>query len=272
VASDGRAPLGPGAPPSRPLVLVPTFNEQENVERLCEEIQKQGIALDLLFVDDNSTDGTGRTLDALAGRHPSLSVIHRAGKLGIGSAHRAGIKWAYARGYESLVTMDCDFTHDPRHISELLARTTSGADVAVGSRYLRANSLPDWNLYRRSLTTLGHFATRFMLGMSYDATNAYRCYRLSSIPERLFDLVGSSGYSFFFESLYVIHKNGFRIEEIPIALPNRTYGHSKMTSREIRRSLWLLASTFIKSIVSPGRFKLTPSVDGEPKGRSTNRD
>lgn len=243
----------------RLLVVVPTYNERDNVEGLCHELQALELPLDMLFVDDNSSDGTGQALDSLAARSSIVKVLHRPGKMGIGSAHRDGIRWAYEHGYLRLVTMDCDFTHHPRHIPELLAKAEAGADVVVGSRYLKENSLEGWNPYRKALTRAGHLATRLLLGMGYDATNAYRCYRLDSIPRHLFDLVVSQGYSFFFESLYVLHRNRYRIEEIPIALPNRTYGHSKMDSREIRRSLRLLFVTYFKTLFNPEKFEV-----GEP--------
>jgi dolichol-phosphate mannosyltransferase len=240
----------------RPLVFIPTYNEKDNVERITDEILGLGLELDLLFVDDNSSDGTGEILDGLARRHPELKVMHRSGKLGIGSAHRAGIRYAYEQGYQMLVTMDCDFTHSPRHIPELMAKVTEGYDVAVTSRYLQKNSLGDWNLYRKTLTHAGHLLTRSLLGLPYDATGAFRCYRLTSIPSYAFDLVASQGYAFFFESLYVLHRNGFRIAEIPAALPNRTYGSSKMDASEIKRSVELLVKTFVKARFNPEKFEI----------------
>jgi dolichol-phosphate mannosyltransferase len=236
------------------LVFIPTYNEKDNAERLCREILRQDLTADVLFVDDNSTDGTGEILDALAREFGSVKVVHRSGKLGIGSAHRTGIAWAYEQGYPALVTMDCDFTHDPTRISALVAKGREGFDVVVGSRYLQDRSLDGWNPFRKTLTHLGHWMTRVCLGMSYDATNAFRYYNLRTIPSHLFALVGSQGYSFFFESLYVLHRNGYRIGEIAIALPNRTYGHSKMDFGEIRNSLRLLVVTCFKAFFNPEKF------------------
>ncbi len=238
------------------LVLVPTLNESGNVERLCREVLALGSDVHLLFVDDNSTDGTGEILDRLAAEFDSVEVIHRAGKLGVGSAHVAGIRWAYAHGYDRLVTMDCDFTHDPRFIPALLASAERGADVVVGSRYLQKDSLAGWNPSRKALTHIGHLLTRTLLGMRYDATNAFRCYRLDVIPRRAFDVVVSGGYSFFFESLYVLHRNGFRIAEIPVPLPKRTYGSSKMGLREIHASIKLLVVTCFKAFFNPEKFDI----------------
>ncbi len=240
----------------RPLVFIPTYNERENAEPLFNEIQKLGLELDVLFVDDNSTDGTAEILDLLAQKHTNLKVVHRSGKLGIGSAHKAGIRWAYEQGYKNLVTMDCDFTHPPRCIPEILAKAKEGHDIVVGSRYLQENSLQEWNLYRKTLTLTGHFLTRFLLGMSFDATGGFRYYRLSSIPRYAFSVVISNGYSFFFESLYIFHLNKFKIAEIPIPLPKRTYGHSKMDFSEIKNSLNLLVTTYFKTLFNPEKFEI----------------
>jgi dolichol-phosphate mannosyltransferase len=237
----------------RPLVFIPTYNECDNVVLLCQEICALGVDLDILFMDDNSPDGTGEVLDKLTRTYPNVLVRHRKGKLGIGSAHAEGIEYAYAEGYHILITMDCDFTHPPRHIVDLL-REAQGADVVIGSRYMAKRSLAGWNLLRKLLTWTGHALTRLLLGMSYDATGALRLYRLDRIPRRLFALVRSQGYSFFFESLYVLHVNRMRIKEIPIALPPRTYGHSKMTWAEVRRSVALLFSTYASSILHRDRF------------------
>ena len=243
------------------LVFVPTYNEKENVERICLRIMEVDGSLDLLFVDDNSSDGTGEVLDDLASRFSRVKVVHRAGKLGIGSAHQVGIRWAYERGYKRLITMDCDFTHDPLHIPELLAKADEGCDVVVGSRYLQRDSLAGWNIFRKALTHAGHLATRVLLGMSYDATNAYRCYRLDRVPAHLFSLVSSPGYSFFFESLFTLHRNGFKICQIPITLPKRTYGHSKMDFGEVQRSLRLLGITYFKSLVNPEKFEVGEALE-----------
>jgi dolichol-phosphate mannosyltransferase len=153
--------------------------------------------------------------------------MHRAGKLGIGSAHKDGIAWVYSHGYTHLVTMDCDFTHSPENIPDLL-RCADDYDVVVGSRHLREDSLSGWNLWRKCITRAGHVLTIVLLKMPYDATGAFRLYRLDHIPRELFGSVTSNGYSFFIESLAILNLNGFRIREIPIALPPRTYGHSKL--------------------------------------------
>ena len=221
------------------------------------DILALGIDVDVLFMDDNSPDGTGQIIDELAQRHENVFAGHRPGKLGVGSAHRDGIRWANERGYTRLVTMDCDFTHPPRYIPEILkVAHDTDADVVVGSRYLQQKSLAGWNPLRFILTHTGHVLTKTLLGMPQDATGGFRYYRLDRIPQRTFDLVSSNGYSFFFESLYVISLNGFKIGEMPISLPPRTYGHSKMDVSEVKRSVGLLFSLYTTTLLSKEKFLL----------------
>lgn len=242
---------------SKLLIFVPTYNEAENVERLCRELLELNLEADIVFCDDGSPDGTGEIVDRLAAEFPNVRAMHRSGKLGIGSAHREGIGYAYEHGYETLVTMDCDFTHQPADVRRLLETArASGRPVAVGSRYMERRSLPGWNPMRRALTHLGHFLTVTLLHLPQDATGALRVYQLGKIPHELFDRVRSNGYSFFFESLFVLHRNGFAIEEMPIALPARTYGSSKMSLRETWRSASRLLKLYWAATRSPESFLL----------------
>jgi len=238
------------------LVFIPTYNERENVEEICSQILALGLGLDILFLDDNSTDGTGAIIRNLAEKHPNVHLLFRAGKLGVGSAHLDGIRWAYDHGYERLVTMDCDFTHSPSYLPYFLTYSDEN-DVVIGSRYLLKDSLSDWSIFRRFLTHMGHFMTRYLLGIKYDATGAFRLYRLDQIPRRIFDMVHSKGYSFFFESLYVLQINNFRIAEFSIALPARTYGHSKMSMGEAFHSVKLLAGLYVMAVIKKKQYLLT---------------
>jgi dolichol-phosphate mannosyltransferase len=256
------------------LIVIPTYNERENVRPMCERIGALGLDADLMFIDDASPDGTGDALDELAEEHARLRVLHRADKSGIGSAHLDGITLAYAEGYERLVTLDCDFTHSPELIPAFLKRAET-ADVVVGSRYIEPESLPGWTLVRKALTAGGHLLTKSLLGISQDATGAFRSYDLVRIPQAVFGLVRSRGYSFFFESLLVLARNGFGIAEIPITLPARTAGHSKMSFAEIRRSIETLGALFWASQTDPGRFLLPSAPPGrvavEPSETSDDR-
>lgn len=240
----------------RILIFIPTYNECENVGPLAEQLLALPLDADILFVDDNSPDGTGALLDRLAQGQERLKVRHRPGKAGIGSAHQDGIRYAYEQQYQVLVTMDCDFTHSPADIPRLLAALT-GHQVAVGSRYLQAGSLDDWSFLRKSLTRLGSFATRRLLGIHCDATGAFRAYDLTRLPARLFQLVPAAGYSFFFESMYVLQKNDVDIAELAIVLPKRTYGHSKMRLRDVWRSGMQILSLALAERVTPAQFRLS---------------
>lgn len=250
----------------RCLIFTPTYNESGNVRPLLAAILREGLDCDVLFVDDNSPDGTGRVLDELAQEHPRVTVVHRSGKEGIGTAHQVGIAWAYDHGYDHLITMDSDFAHPPEYLPAFIA-AAPGHDVVVGSRYLTDNSLADWTLWRRFLTRTGHFLTVRMLGMPYDATGAFRFYRLTTIPREAFELVRSRGYSFFFESLYVLHHNKFSICQSPIHLPGRSFGTSKMDSTEIATSVRFLWSLQMTRLFRPAQLRLT-APDGVSQGEA----
>mgnify|MGYP000135597381 CR=1 FL=1 len=209
------------------LILTATYNEAGNVERLAEEAMRAAPHAHVLFVDDNSPDGTGAVLDRLAGRDSRVKVIHRPGKLGVGSAHADGIRWARKQGYKIVVTLDCDFTHSPEDIPKLLA-LSEACDLVVASRHMKGGGLAGWRLHRRVLTKAAHAATSLLLGMPYDATSSFRLYRLDRIAPELLERVRSRGYSFFLESLQVLHSNGVQIRETPVSLRARSQGRSKM--------------------------------------------
>jgi dolichol-phosphate mannosyltransferase len=247
------------------LVFIPTYEERDNAPRMLAELVRHVPDADIVFMDDNSPDGTGQIMDDLAKTEPRLKVIHRSGKLGVGSAHLEGIAYAYEHGYETLVTLDCDFTHSPSDIPILL-KHSSEADIVVGSRYLKSGSLPGWNVARRLLTNVGHVLTVEMLGIHGDATGAFRVYRLATIPRAMFDLVTARGYAFFFESLFIANHNGLSVREVPIVLPARTYGHSKMQLRDIQRSVQQLLGLSVANMANPAQFRVGQGkFDTDPK-------
>ncbi len=249
------------------LIFIPTYNERENVGAMLEQLLALQLDADILFMDDASPDGTGALLDELAAKAGKagkagrrVRIVHRSGKNGIGSAHQEGIALAYAEGYDRLVTMDCDFTHSPEDIPRLL-ELCGPSDVVVGSRFLAEGSLPGWSLMRKGLTHLGHSVTRNVLGVTADATGAFRAYNLRSIPKGMFALVNEPGYAFFFRSMFVMQENGLRISEIPIVLSARTYGHSKMSMVEVGRSVRELGRLMTARAVNPAQFRVSKHVD-----------
>jgi len=237
------------------LIFIPTYNERDNIESIAAQLLALEIGADILFVDDNSPDGTGQALDQLALKYPNIFVKQRERKLGIGTAHVYGLNWAFENKYDYLITMDCDFTHSPDYIKSFLANAND-ADIVVGSRYMQEGSLNTWNKWRKSLTHLGHWATGIFLNMPYDATGSYRLYHLDRLPKELTKVIYSTGYSFFFESLFILNQNGYRIKEIPTHLPARTYGHSKMKLSDVFHSIKRLVTVFFAKSFNPQQFQI----------------
>ena len=224
------------------LIFVPTYNEAGNIGELLRLILKLELPADVLVIDDNSTDGTADMVRQVAAKAPCVELQSRPGKLGIGSAHLQAIRYAKKSGYRVLVTMDADFSHQPSDIPRFL-REHEECDVVVGSRFEAERSLREWSVPRKTITHVGHFLTRALLNLPYDATGAFRLYRLDRIPDELIGVISSQHYEFFFESLAIFHEAGLKIRQIPIILPRRTYGHSKMEIvhmiRGVRRLLQL---------------------------------
>jgi ubiquinone/menaquinone biosynthesis C-methylase UbiE len=168
--------------------------------------------------------------------------------------------YAYENGYDTLITMDSDFTHRPFYIPSLV-KASKDFDIVVASRYFDKDSLSEWNLFRKSLTMLGHFLTRYLLGLKYDASGAFRLYNLNNIDKNIFTTITSAGYSFFFESLFVLNFNDYKITEVPIKLPVRTYGHSKMKFSDMTKSLRLIIKLFCMKIFVPWKFTIEKKPD-----------
>lgn len=224
------------------LVVLPTYDEAANLARLVDELRACDPRLDLLIVDDASPDGTGRIADELAARLPRIEVVHRAGKLGLGSAHILGMRRADTRGYRTVVTMDCDYTHLPRDVARLVAALDGErADLAVGSRYVDSGSMADWPLPRRIITRTAHFCTRRLLGIPGDATSGFRAYRVEALRRVPYADVRGDGYSFIFELLFVCLGAGLKVIEVPVRTPIRQAGESKISRLEIVRAVATLA-------------------------------
>jgi len=217
------------------LVIVPTYNERDNIARLLRALLALPVDLAVLVVDDNSPDGTGRIVDELARDEPRLSVIHREGKLGLGTAYIAGFKWALARTDARCVfEMDADFSHDPAAIPRFLERIRD-ADLVIGSRYVEGVTVVNWPLSRLILSISANIYTRVVTGMPlHDATGGFKCFRREVLQALPLDQVKSDGYSFQIEMNFHAWKRRFRIVEMPILFTDRLVGASKMS----RRIIW----------------------------------
>lgn len=229
----------------RCTIIIPTYNEQENLEDLIRQILGLGIPdLSVVVVDDASPDGTGQIADQLAREHPAVTVVHRSGKLGLGTAYRAGIDRALQHGAEAVGTMDADFSHHPRYLLAMVA-VLERADVVIGSRYVSGGATKGWPVYRKVLSRVANAVTRTLLGLpAHDATAGFRLYRRHVLERLDLDAIRSEGYSYLVEILTACHRAGFRIAEVPIVFENRTRGASKISRGEVWRAVktvWRLA-------------------------------
>lgn len=218
-------------------IVVPTYNERENIKQLIESIVELGLGSYLIIVDDNSPDGTGQILDELALNIPRLRVIHRPGKLGLGTAHIAGIKCALSQGAQQILTMDADFSHHPRFIPDILAGLDHH-DVVIGSRYVPGGSTKFCTAPRKALSRGANLFARSLLGLKAgDATAGFRGYRRAVLESIELDAIVSDGYSFLIEMLYRCQRKGWDIGEAPIVFENRQRGASKISKTEIFKAL-----------------------------------
>jgi dolichol-phosphate mannosyltransferase len=218
----------------RSLIITPTYNERENIERLVPAILAADPSLDLLVVDDNSPDGTGAIADRLARASRRVEVLHRAGKAGLGAAYKAGFRHALDRGYEQIVEMDADFSHNPTDLPRLIAPVVANeADLTLGSRWVRGGGTANWPLHRQLISRGGSLYARSILGLPIrDLTGGFKCFHRDVLAALDLNAVRTSGYGFQIELTYHAIKAGFRVREVPITFTERTHGASKM-SREI---------------------------------------
>jgi dolichol-phosphate mannosyltransferase len=225
----------------RALVIIPTYNERENLPKIVPVILQQDPRLEVLVVDDNSPDGTGKLAAALAAEDSRVHVLHRAGKLGLGTAYVAGFRWALEGGYDYVFEMDADFSHDPRHLPTFLAEIAD-ADLVIGSRYLnRRVTVVNWPMSRLMLSYFANVYARWVTGLKlWDSTGGYKCYRKAVLAEIDLDQVRSNGYSFQIEMSFRAWRKGFRIREITITFSDRSEGHSKMSGRIVREAVWMV--------------------------------
>jgi len=214
------------------LIIIPTYNELENLCPLLQKVFLFAPDTDVLIVDDNSSDGTGKLADEIHEENPQVKVLHREGKLGLGTAYIAGFKYAVAHNYDAAFEMDADFSHDPRYLPDFL-KAIEDADLVIGSRYIPGGDTPDWSFLRKFISGGGNIYARFVLGIPvHDCTAGYRCYRRKVLESIDLDTMQSGGYAFQIEMVYRVSKQGFKIVETPIVFMDRRVGKSKM-SRQI---------------------------------------
>jgi dolichol-phosphate mannosyltransferase len=222
------------------LIVMPTYNERENLPRMAQRLLALPTKVDLLVVDDNSPDGTGKLADELAAKHPEIHALHRSEKNGLGRAYIAGFKWALERGYEFIFEMDGDFSHNPDDVPAFL-EAAQNADLVVGSRYINGIRIINWPLHRLMLSKGAALYVRVITGMPItDPTGGYKCFRRHALQALNLEAVQSNGYSFQIELTHKLWRQGYQVAEVPIIFTERVQGHSKMSGHIVREALFMV--------------------------------
>lgn len=229
------------------LVIVPTYNERENLPAIVKAVVSQPVRLELLIVDDNSPDGTGKLADEIAAKNPLVHVMHRSEKNGLGRAYIAGFKWALERDYECVMEMDGDFSHNPNDIPKFI-EAVKDADLVLGSRYCQGIRVINWPLRRLMLSMGAGMYVRAITGMPFsDPTGGFKCFRRRALLSLDLDGVKSNGYSFQVELTHKIWRQGMRVGEVPIIFTDRFHGTSKMSGKIVREALWMVWSLWLQN-------------------------
>jgi dolichol-phosphate mannosyltransferase len=227
--------------PERALVIIPTYNERENISRIVPAVLSQDERIDVLVVDDGSPDGTGDIVDRMAAENPRIHALHRSGKLGLGTAYVAGFRWALERDYDFIFEMDADFSHNPDRLPKFL-EAIQNADLVLGSRYQNGQiNVVNWPISRLFLSYSANIYARRVTGLQvFDATGGFKCFRRAVLEAIDLSDVRSNGYAFQIEMTFRAWKKGFRIMEIPIVFVDRSEGASKMSKRIVREAVWMV--------------------------------
>ena len=227
--------------PEKALVIVPTYNERDNIERIIERVLAQDARLEILVVDDGSPDGTGEVVDRIMAGNRRVHALHRAGKMGLGTAYLAGFRWALERDYTLVLEMDADFSHDPIHLPQFLA-AAANADLVVGSRYQQGRvTVVNWPIARLILSYGANIYARRITGLKlWDATGGFKCFRREVLAAIDLNDVRSNGYAFQIEMSFRAWRKGFKIVEIPIVFVDRSEGTSKMSFNIQREAFWMV--------------------------------
>ena len=227
--------------PERFLVILPTYNESENLPRIVPRILEQDQRLEILVADDNSPDGTGRLATDLAGLNPRVHVLHRPQKQGLGRAYLAGFGWGLERGYDRLFEMDADFSHDPKFLLDLIKAVDQGADVALGSRYKTGVNVINWPMSRLLLSYFANVYARWITGLPLtDSTGGFKCFRKEVLEAIPLSKIRSNGYAFQIEMSFRAWRKKFKLVEVPIVFVDRTEGTSKMNKAIVREAVWVV--------------------------------
>ena len=231
------------------LIIIPVLNEVDNIYPLLDKIFKyvKNKKKHILFIDDNSSDGTRNKIYLAQKKYKNIFLIKRKEKLGIGSAHKRALSWGFKNNYEKIITMDCDGTHNPIYITKMLKiLDIKKCQVVSTNRFLNKKSLEDWSLWRKILTMLRHKLIQFLLNIKYDSSGAFRAYLVNKINIKDIFLAKDNGYSFFWESIFLLSKK-YYIKEIPIKLPGRLTGSSKMKFKDILFAFIYLLKVYFKN-------------------------
>lgn len=256
---------------SRAIVVVPTYNERENLERIIGGVRSSAPSCSILIVDDNSPDGTGAIADALSASDGMVNVLHRAGKSGLGNAYRAGMSWALERGYDIVFEMDADGSHPSDQIEPMISATEQ-ADLVIGSRWVAGGAVVNWPRRRLVISRLGSWYARLALGLYVkDATGGFRAYRASTLADVLDDARVSQGYAFQLDMLRNTALKGYSIVEVPITFVERTHGASKMTASIVLEAMALVTWWAIESLPQRLRHRrwhtqVRHRIPGRPTG------
>jgi len=236
----------------RTLVVLPTYNEIANIEKMLRALRAEVPACNILVVDDGSPDGTADVADRISAELGQIDVLRRSGKGGLGSAYRAGFSWGLERGYESFVEIDCDFSHDPRALPDMLA-LGEGHEVVIGSRYVPGGAIPSWSTSRLLLSKGGNRYASVMLGLGVaDSTAGYRVYSKSALEKIDYQTVRADGYGFQIEMTYRARSGGATIIEHPISFTDRTEGESKMSRAIVTEALWMVTKWGVARLFGRG--------------------
>ncbi len=226
--------------PDRALVIIPTYNELANLPQIVPAVLLQDPRLEILVVDDNSPDGTGRLADELAAAEPRVHVLHRMSKDGLGRAYIAGFQWALQHDYEFIFEMDADFSHDPKFLPDFLVQIQN-ADLVLGSRYKQGVNVINWPISRLLLSLGANAYARWISGLPLsDSTGGFKCFRRRVLEAIDLESVRSNGYAFQIEMSFRAWKKGFRLVELPIVFTDRVEGTSKMSKRIVREAIWMV--------------------------------